>query len=246
MRYKITFSYKGTNFHGYQKQPGLRTVQDEVEKALTFINNGTPITITSSGRTDKGVHALGQVAHFDLDLNISLYKLKCAINSNVSDDIHIINVEQVEDDFHARYMVSEKKYIYKLNMGEFDVLQKDFIYQYNNQLDISKMKEGIKYFIGEHNFKNFVSDSVIKDSYVRTIYDAYIEISNNIINFVFIGNGFMQYQVRNMVGTLIKVGRNKIESKEIKYILENEEKKNLVYCAPALGLCLEKVKYEKK
>lgn len=244
MRYKIMFSYNGSHYHGYQKQPGLRTVQNELERALTFINNKKSVSVVSSGRTDKGVHALGQVAHFVLDIDISLYKLKCAINSNVDNDIHVLKVEEAEDDFHARYMVLEKTYIYTLNMGEFDVLKKNFVYQYSKKLDVCKMKDGIKYFIGKHNFKNFVSDSVIKDSYEREIYDAYIEQDGDIIRFVFKGNGFMQYQVRNMVGTLMKVGKNKIDPIEIKSILEDSGKRNLVYCAPALGLCLMEVKYK--
>lgn len=243
MRYKITFSYNGSRYNGYQRQPGLRTVQGEIEKALTFINNKREVTITSSGRTDKGVHALAQVAHFDLAVDISLYKLKCAINSNTDSDIHIIKVEEVDQNFHARYMVKRKTYVYTLNLGEFDVLRKDFVYQYNRKLSMDKMIEGIQYFIGKHNFKNFVSDSVIKDSYEREIYDAYIEKDGDIVRFVFKGNGFMQYQVRNMVGTLIKIGKNKIDPIEIKYILEDVSKRNLVYCAPALGLCLEKVEY---
>lgn len=243
MRYKITFSYNGSCYNGYQKQPGLRTIQGEIERALTFINNKKKVSIVSSGRTDKGVHAVGQVAHFDLAIDISLYKLKRAINSNIDDDIHIIKVEEADCDFHARYMVKSKTYVYTLNLGEFDVLRKDFIYQYNRELSIDKMNEGILYFIGKHNFKNFVSDSVVKDSYEREIYDAYIKTDGDIVHFIFKGNGFMQYQVRNMVGTLIKVGKHKIDPIEIKYILEDVSKKNLVYCAPALGLCLKKVEY---
>ncbi len=243
MRYKITFSYNGSQYNGYQKQPGLKTIQREIEEALTFINNKREVTLFSSGRTDKGVHALGQVAHFDLDVVITLYKLKCAINSNLSDNIHISKVESVEENFHARYMVKEKTYVYTLNTGEFDVLRKDFIYQYNKKLAISKMQEGITYFIGKHNFKNFVSNSVIKENYVREIYDAFIEVEDDLIRFVFKGNGFMQYQVRNMVGTLLKIGKNKLDPIEIKYILEEASKRNLVACAPALGLCLVEVKY---
>ena len=243
MRYKIIFSYNGKNYDGYQKQPNRKTVQKELEDALTYINNKEPVFLVSSGRTDKGVHALGQVAHFDLDVDITLYKLKCAINSNISNDIHVLNVEKVSNDFHARYMVKEKTYVYRLNMGEFDVLNKDYIYQYNKLLDVDKMKEAIKYFIGEHDFKSFVSSSVEKNSYVRNIYDAYIEADNDTIEFVFRGTGFMQYQIRYMVGTLIKIGKGKFEPIIIKKLLKNQDNQNIVYCAPANGLCLVEVKY---
>ena len=237
------FSYKGTNFYGYQKQPNLRTVQGEVEEALKYINNGIPVDFVSSGRTDRGVHAKGQVGHFDMDIDVSCYKLKRAINSNVSDDIHVISVEEVSNDFHARFLVKKKKYVYRINLGEFDVLRKDDVYQYNRKLNVEKMKKGISYFIGKHNFKNFVSDSVIKDSYEREIYDAHIEKDGEILSFIFIGNGFMQYQIRNMVGTLIKVGKNKIEPEIIGNILEDSKYKNYVYCAPPEGLCLENIEY---
>lgn len=244
MRYKVVFSYKGTNFYGYQRQPNLRTVQGEIEAALKYINNGKVVDFVSSGRTDRGVHAKAQVGHFDMDIDVSCYKLKRAINSNIGDDIHIISVEEVGNDFHARFSTKKKKYVYRINLGEFDVFRKDDVYQYNRKLDVAKMKQGISYFIGKHNFRNFISDSVVKDSYEREVYEAYIEEDQDILSFVFVGNGFMQYQVRNMVGTLMKVGKNKIEPKVIKNILDDSNYKNFVYCAPPEGLCLEKVDYD--
>ena len=224
MRYKITFSYDGTLFHGYQKQVGYRSVEECFEKALYDINNHTETKIYSSGRTDKGVHAKGQVAHFDLDIDITLYKLKCALNSLLPDDIHVIDTEVVDDSFHSRFMVKNKKYVYYMNIGEYDPLNRNYIYQYN--------------------FKNFVSDDCIKEDYEREIYDAYIERDKDIIKFVFIGNGFMKYQVRNMVGTLIKVGKNKIDSSDIEKILNDESYKKLVMTAKSEGLYLEEVNYE--
>ena len=243
MRYKITFSYDGTLFHGYQKQVGYRSVEECFEKALFDINNHTETKIYSSGRTDRGVHAIGQVAHFDLSIDITLYKLKCALNSLLPDDIHVIDVEEVDDSFHARFMVRSKKYVYYLNVGEYDPLKRNYIYQYNHELDIEKMREGIKYYIGRHDFKNFVSDDCIKEDYEREIYDAYIEKENDIIKFIFIGNGFMKYQVRNMVGTLIKVGKNKINSSDVEKILNDVSYKKLVMTAKSEGLYLEEVSY---
>ncbi len=245
MRYLITFSYNGKNYNGYQKQPRLKTIQGEIENALTFINGGKHVDICSSGRTDKGVHALGQTAHFDLNIDITLEKLKRAINSNISDDIHIIKVEIVSDDFHARYNAVSKKYIYRLNIGEFNPLEKDYIYQYCKSLDIEKMNKGISFFVGTHNFELFVGGDTEKQDYSRTIYKANIKRIKDIIEFSFEGNGFMQYQIRNMVGTLIKIGRNKIEPEMIKTMLEGKNK-NHIYCAKSCGLCLMKVNYKKK
>ncbi|MBR4262288.1 MAG: tRNA pseudouridine(38-40) synthase TruA [Bacilli bacterium] len=243
MRYKITFSYDGTAFHGYQKQNEYRSVEECLENALYDINNHTFTSITSSGRTDKGVHAKGQVASFNLDVNITEYKLKCALNSLLPEDIHVINAEEVDDDFHPRYMAKEKKYVYYLNVGEYNPIERNYIYQYNRGLDIDKMKEGIKYFVGKHDFQSFVSNECEKDSYVREIFDARIEKEDDIIKFIFVGNGFMKYQVRNMVGTLVKVGKGKLEPIDIDLILRGEKDKNEVLTIKPEGLYLEEVKY---
>lgn len=244
MRYLIKFSYDGTNFYGYQKQPNKRTVEGELERALFDINNHTNTRIFSSGRTDRGVHALGQTAHFDLSINITLYKLKCALNSLLPEDIHVIEVTTVEDDFHARFMVKKKIYKYYLNMGEYNPIKRNYIYQYNKRLNIEKMQEAIKDLIGTHNFKIFASREVIKESYVRNIYDAKIEVNNDIITFTFTGNGFMKYQVRNMVGTLIKIGKEKLDVDIIKKLLNNDASDKYVFTAKPEGLYLDSVIYE--
>lgn len=244
MRYLMTFSYNGSKYNGYQRQPGQRTIQEEIEKALTFINRGEFVEIFASGRTDKKVHALGQTAHFDLDIDISLEKLKRAINSNVTNDIHVIKVEQVSDDFHARYHAKSKKYVYRLNMGEFNPLEKEFVYQWCKKLDVELMKQGIKYFVGNHDFRLFVGGDTKKKDYRRTIFNAYITQEENLISFTFVGDGFMQYQIRNMVGTLMKIGQKKVAPEKIKDMLEGKDK-SLIYCADGRGLALVEVKYDK-
>ena len=243
MRYLIYFSYDGTLFSGYQKQPGLRTVEDELEKALYNINNHTKTRIFSSGRTDAGVHAMSQTAHFDLDINITLYKLKCALNSLLPNDIHVIEVKNVDSSFHARYMASKKTYKYIINCGEYDPLSRNYCYQYNKVLDIEQMKEAIKYFKGTHDFKNYVSDECVKDNYVREIMNASISLSNDIITIIFTGDGFMKYQVRNMVGTLIKVGALKLPVSIVDEIFRDSNKKKHVFTAPPEGLYLANVEY---
>ena len=246
MRYLIHFSYDGTSFYGYQKQPGLRTVEDEFEKALYNINNHTKTKIVASGRTDAGVHALCQTAHFDLSIQITLYKLKCALNSLLPDDIHVISVKEVNDEFHARFMVAEKTYKYLINCGEYNPLERNYSFQYNKKLDINIMKDAIKLFNGTHNFKNFVSDECIKDNYERIITKTDIFMDGNNLVILFTGNGFMKYQVRNMVGTLIKIGALKLPVSIIYDIFNDEKKKKFVYTAPACGLYLVNVKYDNK
>ena len=240
MRYLITFSYDGTNFHGYQKQPNLRTVEGEIESALTYINGGSEVTIHSSGRTDRKVHALNQKAHFDLNKEITLYKLKCALNTYTGSDIYIKDIEVVKDDFHARYMVKKKIYSYKINIGEYSPLERNYVYQYNKLLDVDRMKSEIKDLIGTYDYSSFVNMEDKKESYVRSIYDAYIDEDNNIITITFIGNGFLKYQVRNMVGCLIETST---KNRHIKEILEKKDRTSFGKIAPPEGLYLIDVEY---
>ena len=243
MRYLITFSYDGTNFSGYQRQFGLRTIQEEMEKALKYINGGVDTAITSSGRTDKGVHALCQKAHVDISVSITPYKLMRAMNSNLPSDIHVIKVELVDSSFHARYMVKEKEYQYKLNMGEYNPCMRNLVYQYNKKLDIDKMKEAIKYFLGTHSFKSFTPNKDKRENYIRTINYVSIKEKDNIITFTFRGNGFIKYQIRNMVGYLIKVGEGKKKGEDIPKILKKEDRRMASITAHAEGLYLTNVIY---
>lgn len=244
MRYLITFSYDGANFSGYQKQAGLRTIQDEMEKALKFINGGKNTSITSSGRTDKGVHAMCQKAHVDIDVKITPYKLMRAMNSNLPSDIHVLKTEIVDSDFHARYMVMEKEYKYYLNMGEYNPCERNYVFQYGKRLDVDKIKKAIKYFIGKHNFKSFTPAKDMRDNYVRTIKKASVLEKDDILIFTFRGNGFIKYQIRNMVGYLIKVGEGKKKGDDIPKILLKEDRRMASITAHPEGLYLTDVTYK--
>ena len=244
MRYLIHFSYDGTNFNGYQKQPGCRTVEEEIEKALFDINDHKNTKVVASGRTDRGVHANHQCAHFDIDIEITLYKLKCALNSLLPEDIHVFNVEKVNDDFHARFNAKRKTYKYIINCGEYYPMERNYVFQYGKKLDISKMKKEIKSFIGKHNFETFVSEECVKESYEREIYDAHIEEENEKVIFYFIGNGFMKYQVRNMVGVLFKVGKGKLKEGIVKDIFDNIDNRKYVTTMRREGLYLDNIVYE--
>ena len=243
MRYLIRFSYDGTGFSGYQKQPGERTVEGMLENALYNINNHTETRIFSSGRTDRGVHALGQAAHFDIDVNITLYKLKCALNSLLPEDIHVLSTEIVDKNFHARYNAISKTYVYKINVGEYSPIDRNHVYQYCKDLNFDNMCLAINDFLGEHDFKPFVSEEAIKSSYVRTIYSADMKKEGDIITISFTGNGFMKYQVRNMVGLLLYVGSGKKEVKEVPNIIDAKDRTKSVKTAPPEGLYLKKVWY---
>lgn len=247
MRYLINFSYDGTNYSGYQIQPNLDTIQERLETAIRVVNNGIRRAVHSSGRTDKGVHAYDQWAHVDLDISITPHKLKRALNSNLPDDIHVIKVYLVEDSFHARYHVKSKIYEYHINLGEYLPMERNYVFQYNYDLDIDKMREAIKVFVGEHDFRSFVTDSKEKQNCIRIIYSADIYESNN-NHFVvrFHGNGFLRYQIRNMVGILIQVGERKLSTEDVEKILLSKDRSKYGKTAPARGLYLTKVLYDRE
>ena len=242
MRYLIRFSYDGTNYNGFQKQKrDKNTIQGRIEEALKYINNGKDTKLTASGRTDKGVHALDQCAHTDIDVDITPYKLKRALNSLLKDDIHIYSVEEVDNEFHARYMVKKKTYMYKINMGEYNPIERNISYQLCKELDIDKMNEAIKDFIGKHDFSAFCSNEDKKEDCTKEIYNAYIKKDNNFLYIFFEGNGFLKYMVRTMVGYLIEIGLNKRDN-DIKerFKLKRRER---IKTANAEGLYLYKVEY---
>ena len=244
MRYLIKFSYDGSNYSGFQAQKGLETIQKKMEEALTKINNGKKTNLVATGRTDKGVHALAQYGHADIDVNITEKKLKRAMNSNLPDDIHVIETKVVSDTFHARYNVKSKTYQYIINTNEYNPLERNYVFQYNYKLNVEKMKEAIKYFLGEHDFRSFVTDNKEKENCVRKITKATIKEDNGKIIITFTGNGFLRYQVRNMVGLLIKIGEEKIEPSSVQKIIESKDRTKAAKTAPAEGLYLVDVIYK--
>ena len=243
MRYLIKFSYDGTAYSGYQKQPHKETIEKKLEEALTSINDNKPTKVCATGRTDKGVHALMQYAHVDLDVKITENKLKRAMNSKLPDDIHVIEAKQVADDFHARYNVLLKEYQYLINTGEYNPLDRNYIFQYNHELDVEAMQQVIDVFIGTHDFRAFVTQNKEKENCVRTITNATVEQHGDIIIINFQGDGFLRYQVRNMVGILIRVGEGKLSYRDVEKILDNKDRNKTGKTAPPEGLYLTRVYY---
>lgn len=247
MRYFMTFAYDGSKYKGYQKQPKQKTVQGEIEKALKTINGNKKVDIHASGRTDAGVHAYNQKAHFDLDMkHITPEKLKDGLNSLLPKDIYIKNIEIVSDDFHARYNVKAKEYVYVLNMDEYNPIEKDYIYQYNKKLDVVEMQRALKYLEGTHNFKSFTKSDDEREDYTRTIVQTNLirDLKNvNKITISFLGTGFLRYQVRNMIGTLIEIGEGKRKSEDIIDILQKQDRRQAGKTAAPEGLYLKDVLY---
>ena len=242
MLYLITFSYDGSKYFGYQKQKGVNSVQEDLEKVLSLINN-KPVSVCASGRTDAGVHANGQCAHFDIDISITPDKLKNALNGLLNGNIYVKSVVEVPDTFHARFYVKQKEYIYKINTGEYSPIYKDYIYQYCKPLDVDSMKTAIKSFEGEHNFKSFTKANVETNNFARIIYSTAVTKDNDIITIKFVGNGFMRYMVRNMVGFLIEIGEGKRNISDVNSVLLEEDRTKAGKTAPPEGLYLNKVTY---
>lgn len=240
----MTFSYDGSNFYGYQRQCGKRTIQGCIEDVLTKINSNNCVSISSSGRTDAGVHAINQRATFDMSREYNLDKLRNSINKMIDDDIFVKNIKIVDNSFHARFSAKGKKYIYIINTGEYNPIERKYVYQYCNSLDFDLMEKGLKLLIGEHNFKSFVKG--YNDNYVRTIYDACIvrdKLYSDKYIISFTGNGFMRYMVRNMVGLIIEVGARKRKLSDILHILDMEDRRFSGITAPSCGLYLYDVFY---
>lgn len=239
MNYLVTIAYDGSKFFGFQRLNEEMSVQKVLEEALSKINKKR-VLVKGAGRTDRGVHAYGQRISFKLDISITENGLKEALNSLVKPYIYVKEVIQVDDNVHARFSVKKKRYCYKINIGEFNPLLSDYVYQSEYHLDIDKMKEVANLYLGIHDFKNFVSGER-KDS-KGIIYDISFDIKDNILVITFEGKSFYRYMVRNLVGMMIEVSRGK---EEVEKVLQMLDSNNSIsgYTAPACGLYLESIEY---
>ena len=245
MRILAIVSYKGTNYAGWQKQPNALSVQEVIETQLSKIFN-RPISIYGAGRTDAGVHALGQRFHFDIDdTDIDLDRLIYSLNSMLPADIKIEDMDEVDLDFHARFSAKEKVYSYSIILEEKDVLLHDIMYVCPYELDMDVFEDVLTHFKGVHNFRNFTSKVEDEDNFVREIYSVEIEKSSSkVFSVVFTGNGFMRYMIRYLIGTAVEAARGKITLEEVDQLLDDNGERHIVsYKAPACGLVLLDVVY---
>ncbi|EOD01024.1 tRNA pseudouridine(38-40) synthase TruA [Caldisalinibacter kiritimatiensis] len=240
---KLTIEYDGTRFYGWQKQPNVITVQEEIEKAINKIT-GEEIKIIGAGRTDRGVHAKAQVANFNTASRIPADRIKFALNSQLPEDISIKESEEVGEDFHSRYSAVGKEYRYLVyNNKTRSPLLRNYAYYVPYKLDVENIKAASKYFIDTYDFKGFMSSgSSVKDT-VRTIYDFSVLKKDSTIEFRIKGNGFLYNMVRIIVGTLIEVGNNKIKVEDIPNIIKSKDRSNAGHTALPQGLYLYRVYY---
>jgi tRNA pseudouridine38-40 synthase len=244
-RWKCTIAYDGTNFAGYQIQPNKRTVQGELEHALATMHKGQFIRVFASGRTDAGVHAHGQVIHFDSPMTIPAAGWLKALNALLPDDIVVKEVEPVDSSFHARFSATSKEYRYKVRTAqEKDVFLRNYTFHFPYLLNYDAMKEALQFIVGTHDFTSFCSAKTEIEDKVRTIYEADFVISDSDLIFKFVGNGFLYNMVRILVGTMLDVGQGRIRPADIPAIINGKNRNLAGKTAPSHGLYLWKVYYD--
>jgi tRNA pseudouridine38-40 synthase len=250
MNFKLTIQYDGTDFHGWQKQGDLRTVQSELTRALSLIE-GQDVVLHGSGRTDAGVHAEGQVANALLRREITSEKLRAAINGNIASDVRVIKVESVSDNFHARYSARQKTYVYRIVNGQvISPFWNRYACHEARPLDIERMNRVAVLFLGTHDWTAFSATQSDAETRVRTItrldvserYDS--RAPGRMVEIIIAANGFLRYMVRSIAGTLLAVGRDEIDAKLVTQAIEGGNRSLVAATAPAWGLALLSVSYD--
>ena len=240
---KLTIEYDGKDFNGWQKQPNKLNIQGEIERAIEEIT-GEKVELYGSGRTDAGVHSLGQVANFKTNSKLPIEKVAIAINSKLKKSIRIKKAEEVSENFHSRYNCHKKKYRYIINNSSHgSAIYRGLEYHVSQKLNADEMKKAIKFFEGEHDFKAFKSSGTSSKSSVRTIYNAELKQNGERIIIELTGNGFLYNMVRIISGTLLEVGLGNIKAEDIPNIIESKDRKMAGKTLPPHGLYLVEVMY---
>ena len=242
--YKITLQYEGTRFQGWQRQDSTdNTIQGKLEAILTKMT-GRKTEIDGSGRTDAGVHAMGQIANFHIDVDMTAQEIMEYINTYLPEDIGVIAIEEVPERFHSRLNAVGKTYVYRvMNTTLPHVFDRKFVYVVPEQLDLNEMKKAALLLTGTHDFKSFTSTKRGKKSTVRTIEKIVIERIGDEIRFTYSGNGFLYHMVRILTGTLLEVGTGARSAEDMPKILASMNRENAGYLVPGKGLCLMEVRY---
>ena len=242
-RYKIIIQYDGLDFSGFQSQKNLNTIQDKIEYSLSFLNKNDLIRISGASRTDAGVHALGQVAHFDLHTDLSLGAIKRAINSRLPIEIRIISIIEVDNQFHSRFDAIKKEYLYQCCLTENPLLAKNYFIVKKINFEILKDLE--TELLGKHNFLSFSKFDIEKKNTKCEIFKSKWTLEDDKLFYIIEGDRFLHHMVRYLVGTMIGYMEKKISTQEFLSLLANPRKDAKLLKAPANGLILNKIFYEK-
>lgn len=244
-RYRLWVSYDGTTYHGWQLQPGADTIEGRLNDALNSLFPENDINVIGASRTDAGVHALSNVAVFDVDTRMPAEKISYALNQRLPEDIRVWKSEEVDADFHPRHCDVNKTYEYRIHHAAFpNPLKTRYAYYTYLKLDASRMKEAVSALEGEHDFASFCAAGSQAQTTVRTILGADVyEESEDMIVIRLTGTGFLYNMVRIIAGTLLEIGAGKREPGELKNIIEAKSRSAAGQTAPPQGLCLKKIKY---
>ena len=242
--YKIIVSYDGTRYNGWQKQKNVEsTIQGKLEALLTRLA-GKEVTVQGSGRTDAGVHALGQVANFRMDTELSEEELFQAMNQYLPEDIAVLELKAASDRFHSRLSAVGKTYCYRIYTGEAKpVFDRKYVWQLPERPDVSRMRKAAAFLPGQHDFRSFCGNKHMNKSTIRRLDRIEIVEDGEELRLVFEGNGFLQNMVRILTGTLVECGLGERSPEEMKEILEARDRSASGQMAPARGLTLVKVRY---
>lgn len=244
-RIRLDISYDGTDYGGFQTQKNAPTIQNELEKALAVIYK-QPLRITGAGRTDAGVHARGQAAHFDAPFKIPAARLPAALNALLPPDIVVFQAAEVAPDFHARFSAKRKIYSYTLDRAPYpQVMRRRYAFHFPGPLNGQALREAARLLEGTHVFRAFAAAGSSTESTVRTLYRVAVKgsLEEKLLVFTFEGSGFLYRMVRLLTGSLLRVGRGKLEPGAIAAALQGREPEAAGPTAPPQGLCLEKVFY---
>jgi tRNA pseudouridine38-40 synthase len=243
MRIAMGVEYDGSAYNGWQKQNIGLGIQTVVEKALSKVANHQ-INSICAGRTDTGVHARSQVIHFDTITERDNYGWLAGVNSNLPPDINITWVKNVNNDFHARFSASKRKYSYKiLNQKTRSSLSRNYFWWVYDELDVNQMQFGAKYLVGKHDFTSFRATSCQASSPIREIFDIQIQKNDEGLRITLTANAYLQRMVRNIVGALVQIGKQEKDAKWMHDVLKGRDRKLAGIAAPAHGLTLLAVKY---
>ena len=239
----MTIQYDGTNLHGWQVQKNGRTVQGELQDALQKIFKNQKINLIGSGRTDSGVHALGQIANIKLDTDMENESLLNAVNGNLDDnDITITNVDKVNSDFHSRFSALKREYIYKIST-EYSPIERDYYWTIQEEIDIQKLHDCAKLIVGEHDFTQLSKKNDEIDNKICNIYLSEWDVFENKIHYKIIANRFLHHMVRYLVGTMIEVSKNRsFTTNDFDLMLQGKDREQ-IFRAPSKGLYLKKIYY---
>ena len=241
---KLTISYDGSRYYGWERQPGRDTIQGKLEAVLSRMVN-TEVNVIGAGRTDAGVHALNYTANAFFDTDLEERRILSGVNAVLPEDIRVKSIKECDEAFHARYCAKSKTYVYQIDTSIYgDVFKKPYVWRFKYPLNFENMQKCTPFFLGRHDFSAFMSKGAQAKTFEREIYECSLTRQDDMITMKIRGNGFLYNMVRIIAGTLVSVGRGFLSGEEIPQIILSKERKRAGITAPPEGLMLYEIEYE--